>query len=142
MVTFGLISQGINDNNPGATVMGFFVGLFFIISFVIIQKEKIIGTWLRDTFNEPEESTINEYYTNISMADDFLKFVWENVSFVFFSLNIFIFLIIYGLFLLFLGVLGSFKKGGLMSSGNGFFYLLFIAMYMTIVLMSITNSNK
>jgi len=143
MCIFGLISQGINENNPNSTIMGFFLGLFFVISFVIIQKEKIVGPWMKNTFNISDESVINEYYTNISVSDDFLKFISENATIVFFTFGgIIQFLFVYGIILLFLALLGSFNKGGIMTSGNGLLYVFLVSVYISIVIHSLHEKQK
>jgi len=142
MVIFSMISQGITDNNTVSVIMGFFIGLFFIISFVIIQSKKITTEWLRNTFNESEPAIISTYYTNISVSDDFFNFIYDNFIILFRPFtNIFLFFFIYSTCVGFLALMGSFKEKGLLASGNGFIYILLFSIYLTIVIESIINKS-
>lgn len=142
---FGLISRGVNENNTYSVIMGFFVALLFVVSFIIIQSKKITTDWLRFTFNQEEPSLITSYYTNISVSDDFFNFIYENFSILYTPItNLLLFFFVYTVFTLFLTSLGSFQEGGLLRSGNGFLYVLLLTVYLTILIQSIINkpSNK
>lgn len=136
----GLISRGVNENNTYSVIMGFFVGLLFVVSFIIIQSKKITTDWLRMTFNQEEPSQVVTYYTNISVSDDFFNFIYENFSTLYQPItNVLLFFFVYSMFILFLTALGSFKEGGLLQSGNGYIYILLFTIYLTILVQSIVN---
>jgi hypothetical protein len=134
MATFALITQGINNNNQNSTIMGFFVGLFFVIGFVTIQTKKIDSSWFSKNFPS-EKSDANSLYAHVSILDDFIKFIYENFS-IFIS-NIFIGAVILFILLGFGYITGSFKSGGLLSSGDGVIYLVLFIIYLTIAVSQI-----
>ena len=134
MATFALITQGINNNNQNSTIMGFFVGLFFVIGFVTIQTKKIDSSWFSKNFPN-EKSDANSLYAHVSILDDFIKFIYENFS-IFIS-NIFIGAVILFILLGFGYITGSFKSGGLLSSGDGVIYLVLFIIYLTIAVSQI-----
>jgi hypothetical protein len=140
MMTFGLISRGVNENNQSSVVMGFFVGLFFIISFIIIQSKKITADWLRMTFHEVEPAIITNYYTNVSVSDDFFNFIYENFSILYSPItNLFLFFFIYSIIVSFFAFMGAFNEKGMLRTGGGHIYLLLFTVYLTILLQSIIN---
>lgn len=140
MMTFGLISRGVNENNQSSVVMGFFVGLFFIISFIIIQSKKITADWLRMTFKELEPAMITNYYTNVSVSNDFFNFIYENFSILYSPItNLFLFFFIYSITVSFFAFMGAFNKNGILRSGGGHIYVFLFTIYLTVVLHSIIN---
>lgn len=50
IISLGFIYFGITGLVPNLVVIGFFIGLFFIISMGIIQAKKISGSWFKDIF--------------------------------------------------------------------------------------------
>jgi len=140
LLVLGFISQGVSDNNPNSTILGFFLGIFFIISFVIIQSKKMTGTWFQDTFSPDPNTTIKTYYSNIniqSTIEDFFKFISEN--FMIFFGNLTTGLMAMFTFLCIFYLMGSFKKGGIMSTGNGLIFLILFVIYLTILISTKSN---
>jgi len=135
LMTFGLISKGITNNSTISVVIGFFIGLFFIISFVIIQSKKITPEWLRSTFSEVEPALITSYYTNVSIAEDFFSFISDNFTILYSPFtNLILLIFIYSTCLSFLAFIGSFSEGGIMTTSNGHLYLLILSIYITIAI--------
>lgn len=143
LITFGLISRGITENSQTSTVIGFFLGLFFVISFMIIQSQKITVDWLRNTFNNIEPALISSYYTNVSVSEDFFNFVYENFTVLYSPFtNLFLLLFVYSISVLFLGMIGFFKDNGIMTSGNGHLYVFLFSIYITIALNTIISKQS
>lgn len=146
-VIITLIIQGIQSNNSNFTLMGFFIGLFFIISMAIIQFKKLDGEWLHKTF-ESGNNDSNVNYKNID-SSDFMKFLGDNIKIVFHPSNIYVLLLIIGISLFVLYMLGGFKlnksKNRNKSWVNAYiyisFYIVFFASYVTIVVNSL-RTNK
>jgi len=135
MATFSLISMGIKNNNQNSTIMGFFLGLFFVIGFVIIQSKKMDINWKNITFGENTEAL----YERINVSGDFFNFIFTNIM-------VFIKNILYGVFIFviliaFLYLTGSFSKGGLMNSGDGVIYVVLLTIYLTIAISSIIQNR-
>jgi hypothetical protein len=122
--------------------MGFFIGLFFIIAFVIIQSKKMTGSWFEDTFKLDNSRDIKSYYSNISvqvMIEDFMKFIASN--FMFFLVKLFTGAIVFFTFAGILYLMGTYNKGGIMNTGDGILYLVLFTIYMTILVESVKSTN-
>lgn len=139
---FGLISQGIESNNSARTVLGFFMGLFFIISFVIIQSKKISPEWFKSVGLQIEEEKITSLYTGITVSEDFFKFMYENFMLLFSFQNFMLLLFIYSLILSFLAILGGTKKNGFLTSGNSHLYILLLSVYITIAIDTVSKRKS
>jgi hypothetical protein len=138
MVSFGLISQGVQKNNANSTLMGFFVGLFFIVSMVVIQSTKMNGDWLIKNFKvDGNETMINSLYTKVS--PDLWNFIMENVSL--FISNKFLGALIFFVFAAILYLFGSFNKNGIMNSLSGVTYLILFTIYITIVVATLRKNQ-
>ena len=140
LISFGLVSQGITNNSPNYTIMGFFIGLFFIIAFVIIQSKKMTGSWFEDTFKLDNSTNIKSYYSNISVQvtiEDFMKFIASN--FMFFLGKIYLGAMIFFTFAGILYLMGTYNKNGIMSTGHGIIYLVLFTIYMTILVSSVNK---
>lgn len=131
MATFSLISMGIKKNNPNSTIMGFFLGLFFVIGFVIIQSKKMDSDWESKVFGPNSEAL----YDRISVSTDFFNFISTNI--MVFVKNILYGVFIFGILISFLYLTGSFSKGGILNSGNGIIYVILLTIYLTIAISSV-----
>jgi len=144
MATISLISLGVRNNNPNATIGGFLLGLFFIISFFIIQSKKMAGGWFTETFSANKKSQgeiITANYDNVNMSSDFFGgFLFTNL--MIFIKNIFIGAIIFFVFILFGYLTGSFSDKGLLNSGDGIIYLSLFTIYLTIAISIIRTKIK
>jgi len=139
LVSIGLISQGIQKNSANSTLMGFFVALFFIVSMVVVQSTKMKGDWLISNFKvDGNESMINSLYTKVS--PDIGSFIMENGSL--FVSNLHLGVLIFAVFIGFFYLIGSFKKGGIMTSLGGITYLMLFTIYVTLVIISLRNKNN
>lgn len=135
MATFSLISMGIKNNNPNSTIMGFFLGLFFVIAFVIIQSKKMDEAWKKIIFGENTAAL----YDRISVSTDFFNFIFTNI--MAFIKNILYGVFICGIMISFLYLSGSFSKGGLMESGDGIIYVILLTIYLTIAISTIIKNR-
>ena len=135
MATFSLISMGIKKNNPNSTIMGFFLGLFFVIGFVIIQSKKMDSDWESKVFGPNSEAL----YDRISVSTDFFNFISTNI--MVFVKNILYGVFIFGILISFLYLSGSFSKGGLMESGDGIIYVILLTIYLTIAISTIIKNR-
>jgi hypothetical protein len=139
LVSIGLINRGIKENNANSTLMGFFVGLFFIISMVVIQSTKMRGDWLIDNFKvDGNEAMINSLYTKVS--PDIFGFIMENGSL--FLSKIFLGILIFLIFMGFLYLIGSFNKNGIMNTYEGYIYLTLLTIYITIATSTLRNDDE
>lgn len=136
MITFGFITVGVQKNESTNTIIGFFLGLFFIISMAIIQTKKISGTWLTQTFPNG-----NVNYENIAFGEDFGKFISDNWSVL--SQNVPLIMFVYFISFLFLLIFGVFNKG-IFTNRNSFIFisLLPLNIYLTIVIASLRNKTE
>ena len=101
ILIFGFITIGVQKNQSSNTIIGFFLGLFFIISMAIIQTHKISGTWFKEVF-----PTNDVNYENIAFGEDIGRFISDNfivlinnlplLAFIWFIS--FLFLFIFGFF--------------------------------------------
>ena len=132
---FSLILQGIKTNNPAATVIGFFVGIFFVSSFVIIQSKKMDPVWFKRIFGDGMKS--ETLYNNVSVLDDFFKFIYEN--FMVFLQNILIGAVIFFILIMFSLMLGAFSTNGVLKSGDFVIYLCLFAIYLTIAVKTVRD---
>jgi hypothetical protein len=132
LISFGLIANGMHNNSQSATVMGFFVGLFFVISFTIIQSKKMSNDWFEKAFPTIDEK-LRADYNNIKT--DFGTFFSDNSKILlgFLPLGG----VIYAIILSFGYLLGFFAKGGILNSWYGFLYMLILTVYITVVLATI-----
>jgi hypothetical protein len=135
MATFSLISNGIKTDNANSTIMGFFMGLFFVIAFVIIQSKKMDINWKNITFGEKTEAL----YERINVSGDIANFIFTNI--MVFIKNILYGVFICGILIAFLYLTGSFSKGGLMNSGDGIIYLVLLSIYLTIAISSVIKNK-
>lgn len=135
MITFGFITVGVQKNESTNTIIGFFLGLFFIISMAIIQTTKISGTWFEKTFDG------NGNYENIAFGEDFGRFISDNWSVL--SQNFPLVLFIYFISFLFLFIFGVFNRG-IFTNRNSFIFisLLPLNIYLTIVIASLRNKTE
>jgi hypothetical protein len=133
-----LILQGIRSNNAAATVIGFLVGVFFVISFVIIQSQKIGPSWFKRFFGDGQKS--ETLYVNVSILDDFFKFLYEN--FMIFFKNILIGAVVFFIIVMFFYMLGAFSKDGVFKSGDLIIYLCLFTIYLTIAIKTIRDGAE
>lgn len=141
-IIFSLIMQGIQNNNSNLTLIGFFVGLFFMISMVIVQFKKLDGGWFDKTFAVSNNAPTADY-TNIAI-NDLIDFFSENGAIVANPSNIYILLLITGLFVFLIYVFGGFKnkkdkKQSITSFVFTLSYILLFAAYITVVVQSSDN---
>jgi uncharacterized membrane protein YeiB len=136
MLTFGFMTVGIQKNIANSTVIGFFLGLFFIISMAIIQAKKISGEWFKETFSSDDVN-----YENIAFGEDFGRFIMENISLLGSNwiLAFFTFIILVLLMLMF----GIFNDG-IFTDKNSFLFitLLPLNIYITILIVSLRNKTE
>jgi hypothetical protein len=89
------------------------------------------GSWLKDTFaptpGSGDQTIAN--YTNISISEDFFKFISENA--LMFYDNKFIGMFIAGVFTCILYFYGAFAKNGILNSGDGIIFLILFVVYIT-----------
>jgi hypothetical protein len=135
---FSLILQGIRNNNSASTVIGFLVGIFFVISFVIIQTKKMDPIWFKRVFGDGMKS--ETLYNNISILDDFFAFLYEN--FMVFFKNILIGAVVFFILSMFFYMLGAFSTGGVLKSGDFIIYLSLFTIYLTIAITTIRNGAE
>jgi len=141
MATFSLISLGVKNNNPNSTVMGFFVGLFFVISFFIIQAEKHTADWLKKHFSD-KTSNITAVYNNINVSSDFFGgFMFSNITIFLYFTNLMIGSVIAAILLLFGYITGAFSDKGVLNSGDGIIYLALFTIYLTIAIDTVRQRN-
>lgn len=135
---FSLILQGIKTNNSASTVIGFLLGIFFVISFVIIQSKKMDPYWFKTIFGSglPAETL----YNNISVLDDFFKFLYDNL--MIFLKNILIGGVVFFIIASFAYILGAFSTGGVFKSGDFIIYLSLFTIYITIAITTIRNGPE
>lgn len=135
MITFGFITVGVQKNESSNTIIGFFLGLFFIISMAIIQTKKITGTWFKEIFPTDD---IN--YENIAFGEDLGRFIGDNLSTL--KENIPLLVLIFFILFLFLFIFGVFNKG-VFKPRNSFIFISLIPLniYLTIVIASLRNKG-
>ena len=141
--TVSLITSGVNTNNPNSTVFGFLLGLFFVISFFIIQTKKMNPEWFKEMFSLPKSSTITANYQNItfpSMGSDFAGFFSEN--FWLYISNWMIGGILIGIIIVLAVLSNSFRDKGILNSGDGVIYLFLLSVYVTIAVSTIRSKNN
>jgi hypothetical protein len=136
--TLSFIFKGVADNNPNSTILGFFVGLFFIISFVIVQSKKLESSWITKQFTTGT-SQITAEYNKIKAIDDFLPFIKDNII-VFWS-NIYLGLFIIIIVFLFAYLANAFASGGILRSATGIICALVLCIYLTIAIKTFTKDD-
>jgi len=140
MATLSLITSGVSSNNPNLTIMGFFLGLFFIFSYFIIQKEKLSETWFNKQF--PKDVTLKDY-ASLNVSTDFLRFITSNFFIFFFKIQN---LLIGGIILFIISsfgyMTGAFGEKGVLNSGAAVIYIMLLTIYLTIAIDTVALSNK
>jgi hypothetical protein len=136
--TLSFISQGVANNNPNSTIIGFFIGLFFILSFVIVQSKKLEPSWRTMQFSTGS-GQITADYNHVTITSDFLKFIFDNFSF--FMANIFLGGFILAIVFLFAYLGNAFSGGGILSSAFGIVCVVLVCVYLTIAIKSFTKDD-
>lgn len=138
-IIFSLITRGIQNRSTNLTLIGFFIGLFFIISIAIVQFKKLDGDWFEKTFKVNTDTIAD--YKNISI-NDLTGFFSENVSIILNPSNIYILLLIIGITVFLLMIFGGFSsnKKNVRNSISGYIftlsYVTIFAAYITVVVSS------
>ena len=136
---FGLISSGVNENNANYTTVGFFLGIFYIFSFLIVQTTKMSGSWFEKTFKVGDEVKAN--YSNVTAyatITDLIQFLFDNMT-LFIANYMLGAIVTFVLFCIFY-ITGAFKKGGIMNTPFG--VMLYIILIITITVTAKSSDNK
>jgi hypothetical protein len=141
LATISLIGLGVKSNNPNSTIMGFFIGLFFIISFVIIQTKKIEVTWFKQTFDNNNPG-LAASYDNINVSNDFFSFISGNFKIISSITNLMIGGVIFSMLLAFGYLIGVFSTNGMLSDNTGILFVFLFTIYLTIAIHSVREMNK
>jgi hypothetical protein len=134
MLTFGFITIGVQKNISNSTIIGFFIGLFFIISMTIIQSKKISGAWFNEVFDTDDAN-----YENISFGEDFGKFFMENFSILISNYILVLFIVVISFLILF--IFGFFNNG-IFTDKNSFIFVSLIPLDIYIIILIATLKNK
>jgi len=135
MAAMSLIGLGVRNNNPNSTIVGFFLGLFFIISFFIIQTKKMNADWFKETFASSKDTIISASYNNINASSDFFGgFLLTNISIFFTMVNLMIGGVIFFIVSSFGYLTGAFGDKGVLNSGDALIYLCLLTIYITIAI--------
>ena len=136
ILIFGFITIGVQKNQSSNTIIGFFLGLFFIISMAIIQTHKISGTWFKEVF-----PTNDVNYENIAFGEDIGRFISDNFSVLINNLPLLAF--IWFISFLFLFIFGFFNRG-IFINRNSFIFVTLVPLnlYLTILIVSLRNKTE
>jgi hypothetical protein len=138
LACFTFILQGVKTNDANFTIIGFFIGLFFIISFFIIQSKKLDTDWFKELF-KTTDGQITADYNKVNSFEDFGKFILENGKF--FNKNIFLGLFIFAIILQMSYLIGIFTVNKIFDSLTSILFLFLFSVYITIAVKTVTEEK-
>lgn len=137
MLSFSMINNGIINDIPMNTIIGFYIFIFFLTSFIFIQAHRLIN---ESQFLELFKVN-NILPTFADMDPDWGGFIYDNIMILKQYKLLFTFAFVYGILYFLLYISNMSKLSGTSFFTSIQFYMIFISIYICIYIHHILQVN-